>query len=97
MNSLACVAGSFLGEIFICRSYLYSPRVKQKKMMPSLLAPRLPHPPLFSGSTSVQLSCGLSLTLRTTKEKTNKKNPPSMQAMNSETKVKLKLVMRISS
>jgi len=74
MNSLACVAGSFLGEIFFVYIIFIQPRkVKQKKMMPSLLAPRLPHPPLFSGSTSVQLLCGLSLTLRTTKEKTNKK------------------------
>ena len=31
MNSLACVAGSFLGEIFICRSYLYSPASSNKK------------------------------------------------------------------
>ena len=31
MNSLACVAGSFLGEIFVCRSYLYSPARSNKK------------------------------------------------------------------
>jgi len=31
MNSLACVAGSFLGEIFICRSYLYTPARSNKE------------------------------------------------------------------
>ena len=69
MNSLACVAGSFLGETFI---NIYTALQGQTKKKWCLLSSPLPRPPLFSGSTPVQLACGLSLNLRTTKEKTNK-------------------------
>lgn len=69
MNFLACVAGSFLGEIFI---NIYTALQGQTKKNDAFSPRPSPAPPLFSGSTSVQLSCGLSVYLRTTKEKTNK-------------------------
>lgn len=71
MNFLACVAGSFLGEIFINIYTALQGQTKKNDAFSPRPSPASP-PPLFSGSTSVQLSCSLSLYLRTTKEKTNK-------------------------
>lgn len=93
MNSLACVAGSFLGETFI-NIYTALQGQTKKKMMPSLLAPP-PHCFLVQPQFSFR-AVYLFIYEPQKKKQTNKKTP-SMQAMNSETKVKLKLVMRISS
>ena len=91
MNSLACVAGSFLGEIFVCRSYLYSPARSNKKN--DAFSPR-PSPHCFLVQPQFSF-CAVYLLIYEPQKK--KQKTPSMQAMNSETKVKLKLVMRISS
>lgn len=87
-DSLACVTGGFLGEIFIFVDHiiLYSPARSNKKNEASSSHP-------FPPSAFVRFISYFT----SHKRKNKQKKPPSMQAMKSETKVKLKLVMRISS
>ena len=95
MNSLACVAGSFLGETFI---NIYTALQGQTKKKWCLLSSPLPPPPhCFLVQPQFSFRAVYLFIYEPQKKKQTNKKTPSMQAMNSETKVKLKLVMRISS
>lgn len=94
MNSLACVAGSFLGETFI---NIYTALQGQTKKNDAFSPRPSPAPHCFLVQPQFSFRAVYLFIYEPQKKKQANKKTPSMQAMNSETKVKLKLVMRISS
>ena len=96
MNFLACVAGSFLGETFINIYTALQGQTKKNDAFSPRPSPASP-PHCFLVQPQFSFRAVYLFIYEPQKKKQTNKKTPSMQAMNSETKVKLKLVMRISS